>query len=137
MNPYMELPLIHQRFRNDNHRGLGADLAAISATSQAISELAYRLIDGIEGLAGRFVESYRLRRRARRAISDLSALDERMLKDIGIDRSEIRSVVHEKLRAESQADGAPPVRVDRVVSQPRRLRRAANDNGRARHLESA
>jgi uncharacterized protein YjiS (DUF1127 family) len=137
MNPYMELPLIHQRFRNDYGRGLGTDLAAANATSEAISVLAYRLIDGIEGLAGRLAEGYRVRRRARLAVQDLSSLDDRMLKDIGIDRSEISSVVHETLRAESQADGAPAVRVDRVVSLPRHLRKAANDNSRVRYLESA
>ncbi len=137
MNPYMELPLIHQRFHNGYGRGLGSDLTAASATSQAISILAYRLIDGIEGWAGRLAESYRLRRRSSLAVQDLSSLDDRMLKDIGIDRSEIRSVVHETLRAESQVDDFPPVRVDRVVSLPRHLREAANDNGRARYLESA
>lgn len=137
MNPYMELPLLHQRFHNDNGRGSGSDLRAADVTSEAISIQAYRLIDRIEGWAGRLVQSYRLWRRTRLAVQDLARLDDRMLKDIGIDRSEIRSVVLEKVRADSQANDDQPVRVDRLISLPRRLPKAANTNRPPSHLESA
>jgi len=142
MNPYMELPLLHQRFHSDYRqrlvpeaRGIGSVPA--NALSGVISAQAYRVIQGIEGWLARAGEYIHQRRRTRHAVQELSSLDDRMLKDVGIHSSEIRSVVLERLRAESETSTAPAVRVDRLVSLPRRPSKAVNDNSPAQHRESA
>ena len=48
-------------------------------------------------------------RRRRAAIGELSALSDRALKDIGLHRSQIRSVVHEMTRAAAPAQRRTPV----------------------------
>ena len=59
---------------------------------------------GIETGVSRLVEWFRATRRRRAAIGELSALSDRMLKDIGLHRGEIRSVVHEMTRAAAPSD---------------------------------
>lgn len=50
-------------------------------------------VPGRRGLLARLVEGYRRRRDLRAAERELSALDERLLGDIGILRGDIRDVV--------------------------------------------
>ncbi len=57
----------------------------------------------------RLIEGFRAARRRHAAISELSALSDRMLEDIGLHRGEIRSVVHEMTRAAAPAQSQTPV----------------------------
>ena len=50
----------------------------------------------IETGVSRLVEGFRAARKRRAAIGELSALNDHMLKDIGLHRSEIRSVVRDR-----------------------------------------
>ena len=123
MNPYMELPKLNQP---------AYDVARSSATlDQQISVSAYRAINATEALGNavrRFFEARRQRREIRVSITALSALNDRTLKDIGIDRSEIRSVVEETQRAQAAGAAGRAPRVDRIVSVQSALPGAANDN---------
>ena len=60
----------------------------------------------LETGVSRLVEGFRAGRRRRAAIRELSALSDHTLKDIGLHRGEIRSVVHEMTRvaAATRAD---------------------------------
>ena len=80
--------------------------------AEAMSRAAYGAITGIDDLvaraAGTALAGLRAvsaalgrRRRRRRAIAELGVLNDRMLKDIGIDRSEIASAVSESMQAEA------------------------------------
>ncbi len=62
----------------------------------------------IETGVSRLVEGFRAARRRRTAIGELSALSDHTLKDIGLHRGEIRSVVHEMTRAAAATPGDPP-----------------------------
>ncbi len=57
----------------------------------------------IETGVSRLVEGLRAARRRRVAIGELSVLSDHALKDIGLHRSQIRSVVHEMTRAAESA----------------------------------
>ncbi len=59
----------------------------------------------IETGVSRLVKGLRAARRRRAAIGELSALSDHALKDIGLHRSQIRSVVHEMTRAAKSAKG--------------------------------
>ncbi|MCH7794589.1 MAG: DUF1127 domain-containing protein [Proteobacteria bacterium] len=63
----------------------------------------------IETGVSRLVEGFRAARRHRAAIGELSALSDHALKDIGLHRSEIPSVVHEMTRAAAPAQSQTPV----------------------------
>ena len=63
----------------------------------------------IETGVSRLVDRFRAARRRRAAIGELSALSDHTLKDIGLHRSEIRSVVHEMTRAATSAQRPTPV----------------------------
>ncbi len=58
----------------------------------------------LETGVSRLVEGFRAARRRRAAIDELSALSDHALKDIGLHRGEIRSVVHEMARAAAPAE---------------------------------
>ncbi len=66
-------------------------------------------LGGIETGVSRLVEGFRAARRRRAAIGELSALSDRSLKDIGLHRSEIRSVVDEMSRGAAPAQRQTPV----------------------------
>lgn len=133
MNPYMELPKLNQPAHDVARRSAFLD--------QEISVSAYRTINAAEALGNivrRFFEAGRQRREIRASITALSALNDRTLKDIGIDRSEIRSVVEETQRAKAAGTAGRTPRVDRIVSVQRALPGAANDNaGSAEGLRCA
>ena len=83
------------------HFKRGAIQRAQDARAYALRDL----LRGLRGLAGRAAvktdnwrKAYALRRERRAAIRDLNALDDRMLKDIGLGRSEIESVIHDSER---------------------------------------
>ncbi|MCH8999871.1 MAG: DUF1127 domain-containing protein [Proteobacteria bacterium] len=61
----------------------------------------------IETGVSRLVEGFRAARRHRATIGELSALSDHALKDIGLHRSEIRSVVHEMTRVAAATPGDP------------------------------
>ncbi len=63
----------------------------------------------IETGVSRLVEGFRAARNRRAAIGELSALSDHTLKDIGLHRGEIRSVVHEMTRAAAPAQRPTPV----------------------------
>ncbi len=64
-------------------------------------------LHSIETGVSRLVEGFRAARGRRAAIVELSALSDDTLKDIGLHRSEIRSVVHEMTRAAAPAKRQP------------------------------
>ncbi len=80
--------------------------------------------------AVRLYRGWQLRRARRRAIGELQVLDDRMLKDIGVSRSEIPALVEATLAtAERDAGPTVPVAIEplRPVASPR-SRSAGNDN---------
>ncbi len=68
----------------------------------------------IETGVSRLVEGFRAARRRRAAIGELSALSDHALKDIGLHRNEIPSVVDEMTRAAGPAKG--PALADTFLS---------------------
>ncbi len=67
------------------------------------------LVDARGGAPFHAVEALRLWHQRRAAIRDLSRLSDHMLKDIGLHRGEIRSVVDEMTRAAAPAQRPTPV----------------------------
>ena len=86
---------------------------ALSAGSYQAIKAVGSALDGLIAGATRLAKGYRAWRNRRAAITGLRRLDNRLLRDIGIDRSEIVSVVlaveAQEKAAESKATGAPPV----------------------------
>ncbi len=81
MNPYMILP------RSNKPVGNGP-------VDEAISVTAYRAVNAVAELVENTVDAVRAWRQRRAAIAELSRLNDHLLKDIGIDRNEIRAVVN-------------------------------------------
>ena len=94
MSPYALYPLTNQRTVS-HHAGLAGEL----------SIAAFKVVEAIETAATWIVRSYR----RNSAIRELSRLDDHMLKDIGVSRSEIRAVV----------DGVLDAPVVHQVARPR------------------
>ncbi len=63
-------------------------------------------------------EGLRRWHKRRKAIAELSTLDDRMLRDIGISRGEIREVVDAQLRHEAEADAAAKAAEPRPAPAP-------------------
>jgi len=91
---------------------------ARQARAEALARAAYLAIDGLARLAGAAgtavaaaarsaTDAVRRWRRRRAALYALMALDDRMLKDIGVSRAEIPGLVDDLLR--SPARDRPPV----------------------------
>ncbi len=114
MNPYTILPRLNKPAAND-------------PIDEAISVYAYKAVSAVAESVANAVGAVRAWRARRASIDELSRLDDHLLKDIGIDRSEIRAVVNGML-------SRPPARSDRlspalhVAAAADRARPAAHDN---------
>ncbi len=71
--------------------------------------LARRVLADVGGSVSRLIEGFRTARRRGAAIRELSTLSDHALKDIGLHRGEIRSVVDEMTRAAAPARRQAPV----------------------------
>ena len=126
MNPYAQFPFIGQA-SNASRQEAVSDVHAMPGLW--ISRLAYRAIDFLWDAGRLLIAAHRAHSKRRRAIYQLSGLDDGTLKDIGLHRSEIRSVVEEGLVREAATDADTPVGgPERIVrfSGPDR-REPAND----------
>ena len=111
--------------------GIGRSLHA-EAVAQGSSLALKGLLDlpaSALAIAVRLFRGWQLWRARRRAVGELQVLDDRMLKDIGVSRSEIPALVEATLAAEREAGPAVPVAIAplRPVASPR-SRSAGNDN---------
>jgi uncharacterized protein YjiS (DUF1127 family) len=90
----------------------GGVLSLSQAAVRSVLEAARFLGDRVLDVAGKRWSAYRLWRERRAAIRALGALDDRMLKDIGLGRSEIASAIcdPERLAARAVAPARRPQR---------------------------
>ncbi len=118
MNPYMILPRSNKPVVN-------------GPVDEAISVTTYKAVNAVAELVENTIDAVRMWRQRRAAIAELSRLNDHLLKDIGIDRNEIRAVVNGMLSRPS-APTHHPAPVLHVVSAPDPARPAAdNDNEHA------
>ncbi len=118
MNPYMILSRSNKPVVN-------------GPVGEAISVTAYKAVNAVAERVKNTVDAVRTWRQRRAAIAELSRLNDHLLKDIGIDRNEIRAVVNGMLSRPS-APTHRPAPVLHVVSAPDPARPAAdNDNEHA------
>ena len=127
MNPYTQLPRLSRRVDGQVNWGV---TASNDPLDEMVSVYSYKSIDAIGNLFGRAIDVARAWQRRRRAISELTALGDRTLQDIGLHRSEIRSVVEELLESESRSRVKSTHPAEKPISAtPRNARReAVNDN---------
>src|SRR5262245_3620347 len=67
---------------------------AVRSVAERGGDLARSFASRAAAMAGRWASGYAVWRERRRAVRELAAFDDRMLKDIGLTRSEIESVVY-------------------------------------------
>jgi uncharacterized protein YjiS (DUF1127 family) len=97
--------------------GAGSNPAAPMEAHEQRPSLARRVLADIggsvslhdlESRASRLVQALSVWRKRRAAVRELSGLSDHTLKDIGLHRGEIRSVVHEMIRVAEAAPGEAP-----------------------------
>lgn len=85
------------RYRNDAgypmQDRINVPFAELLAPITYVGDAAYTAMVAVARLVGRAFRAARVRARERAAIATLMALDDRMLKDIGVDRSGIHYLV--------------------------------------------
>ncbi len=116
MNPYAEFARI-QHPRN-GAQGSGPAVGA-DPLAETLSRAAFRAIDAIDEAVGALIERLRAERRRRLTIRELSALDDHSLQDIGLQRSQIRSVAHALAAGGEPSRGADGDARDGLRSQCR------------------
>ena len=117
MNPYTLFPLTSQRS------------AVIDSTiGVEVSIAAYQAIDALATGAARLASLFTHWQKRRRAVAELSRLSDHMLRDIGIERGEIRSVVDGLLDAPKARPAAAPRLVAANATARPTPAFAANDN---------
>ncbi len=95
---------------------------------EAIRVTAYKAVSAVAELVKNTVDAVRTWRQRRAAIAELSRLNDRLLKDVGIDRNEIRAAVDGMLSQPSARTSRPAPALP-VISAPDPARPAAgNEN---------
>ncbi len=127
MNPYAEVAhVLRPATDSARERPTGKDADPLALV---LSRAAFKTVAAVEDAVARLVERFRADKRRRLTIRELSALDDHTLRDIGLQRSQIRSVAHALAAGEEPGRGADDLRI-RLLATPARPRRAANDNAR-------
>ena len=111
MNPYTILPLSNRPRVN-------------GPLDEALSVYVYKAVTAVAEWVANTVNAVRAWHTRHAAIGELSRLNDHLLKDIGIDRSEIRTVVDGMLRRPPPSDRLSPS----LHVTAGRARPAANDN---------
>ena len=117
MNPYSLYPLTSQKSAVIDDP-IGAE----------VSIAAYQAIDALVTGAARLAGPFTRWQKRRRAVAELSRLSDHMLRDIGIERGEIRDVVDGLLNAPKVRPAGRPHLVAANASAQPVLTAAANDN---------
>ncbi len=115
MNPYTILPRLNKPVAN-------------GPIEDAISVYAYKAVTAVAESVANADGAIRAWRARRASIGELSRLDDHLLKDIGIHRSEIRAAVNGMLSRPPAREHRPALR---AVTATDRARPAANANGYA------
>ena len=106
MNPYDILPRMSRHV-------VQSGPSSLDAVDQAIGTYAFRAVDGADRIVRRVAERLRLWHARRRTLRALNALDDRALRDIGLDRSEITSVVEDVTASWTSASPFRPTVAER------------------------
>ncbi len=125
MNQHTQLPRLRRRIDGDRNRGIPTLVRRVLADSGGGVSL-----QALESRVSRLRQALSVWRRRRAAVGEVSVLNDHMLKDIGLHRSEIRSVVEELLGSESSSRVMTTRPAERTFSAtPRNARQeAVNDN---------